>query len=283
MDTFKETFVVTGASTGLGRATVGALVDLGHLVWATVRTERDEQDLRDAYGDRVRVLRLDITDAAAVRAAGVQVAEAGPVNGLVNNAGIAVPGPLEYLPIELFRRQIEVNLVGQLAVTQAVLPALRRARELGKSARIVTIGSIGGRIAGPMLGPYHASKFGIVGLTDTLRAELKQSGIDVVLIEPGAIATPIWQRGTQSADAAVEQLPEIAKQQYAGQMARARENARQSAARGLPPESAAKVVVKALTSPNPRPRQLVGRDAKIASFIARLPFGLRYRLTAGRA
>jgi NAD(P)-dependent dehydrogenase (short-subunit alcohol dehydrogenase family) len=283
VDTSKQTFMVTGASTGLGRATVAALVDRGHQVWATVRTERDEQSLRDAYGDRVRVLRLDITDSAAVRAAGAQVAAAGPVNGLVNNAGAAFPGPLEYLPIELFRQQIEVNLVGQLAVTQAILPALRQARELGQPARIVTIGSIGGRIAGAMLGPYHASKFGIVGLTDTLRAELRQVGIDVVLIEPGAIATPIWQRGTQAADALADQLPEIARQRYGGQITRARENSRRAAARGLPPESAARVVAAALTDPNPRPRQLVGRDAKIASVIARLPFGMRYRLIAGRA
>ena len=259
------------------------LIAQGHRVWATVRSERDETDLLERYGDAVDVLRMDVTDEAAVRAAADRVAQEGPVNGLVNNAGAALVGPLEYLPVETFRKQIEVNLIGQLTVTQAFLPALRRARELGQPARIVTIGSIGGRIAGPMLGPYHASKFGIVGLTDTLRAELAPSGIEVILIEPGAIATPIWGRGLAEAERLQGELPEIAVDRYGAQMARARKSAHRSAEEGLPPADAAKVVVAALTRENPRPRQLLGRDAKIASIVARLPSRLRYRLTAARA
>jgi NAD(P)-dependent dehydrogenase (short-subunit alcohol dehydrogenase family) len=281
--TQNKSFVVTGASTGIGRACVDELVSTGCHVWATVRTDQDEAALKRDHPAAVTVLRLDLTDPASIQAAGEEVSKGGPVHGLVNNAGVALSGPLEYLPIDTFRRQIEVNLVGQLAVTQAMLPALRQAREQGDAARIVLIGSIGGRIAGPMLGPYHASKFGLVGLSDTLRAELAPFGIGVVLIEPGSVATPIWSRGTAAADQLIDQLPPEARSRYAKQIAAVRANAARSAARGLAPARAARVVVKALTAANPRPRYLVGTDAHVAAMVARLPFALRYRLTAARS
>jgi NAD(P)-dependent dehydrogenase (short-subunit alcohol dehydrogenase family) len=145
-------------------------------------------------------------------------------------------------------------------------------------ARIVLVGSIGGRIAGPMLGPYHASKFGLVGLADTLRAELAPSGIQVALVEPGAIATPIWSRGVAAADELIDQVPAAGRERYAEQIATAQETAARSAKRGLPPQRAAQVIVKALTARNPRPRSLVGMDAHAAAVVARLPFRLRYRL-----
>jgi NAD(P)-dependent dehydrogenase (short-subunit alcohol dehydrogenase family) len=228
------------------------------------------------------VVRMDLTDPDSVLAAGARVCGSGPLTGLVNNAGVALPGPLEHIPLEVFRRQLEVNLVGQLAVTQAVLPALRQARERGAKARVVMIGSIGGRIAQPMLGPYHASKFGLVGLTDTLRAELAPSGIQVVLIEPGAIATPIWDRGAAAGDELLAQLSQAGQQVYGAQIDAAKASAARSASRGSPPDVVAQVVVAALTADNPRPRYLVGADARIAAAIARLPFRLRYRLTAAR-
>jgi NAD(P)-dependent dehydrogenase (short-subunit alcohol dehydrogenase family) len=279
----RRSFVVTGASTGIGRACVDELVRGGFHVWATVRSDQDEAVLTREHPDAVSVLRLDLTDPASMRAAGERVCAAGPVHGLVNNAGVALPGPLEYLPIEVFRRQIEINLIGQLAMTQAVMPALRQARERGEPTRIVMIGSIGGRIAGPMLGPYHASKFGLAGLSDALRAELAPFGIRVVLIEPGSIATPIWGRGTTAADELIEQLPADGRDRYGAQIAAARANAARSAVRGLPPQRVARVVVEALTARNPRPRYLVGPDAHIAALIARLPYRLRYRLTAARS
>jgi len=269
--------LVTGASTGIGAATVAELVSRGFRVWAGVRGEDAAARLADEHGDSVRVLRLDVTDAAAVAAAGEQVTAAGPLHGLVNNAGVALPGPLEFLPVAAVREQLEVNLLGQLAVTQAMLPALRAA-----AGRIVMVGSIGGRIAAPMLGAYHASKFGLVGLTDTLRAELAPWHIRVILIEPGAIATPIWSRGAANADQLEGQLPAKARDLYAGQIAQARKNATRSARNGLPPAAVAAVVARALTTPRPRPRYLVGRDAQVASVIARLPYRLRYRLTAAR-
>ncbi len=275
-----QSVLVTGASTGIGAATVAELVGRGFLVWAGVRGEDAAARLADEHGAHVRVLRLDVTDPDAVAAAGEQVTAAGPLHGLVNNAGVALPGPLEFLPIAALRDQLEVNLLGQLAVTQAMLPALRAARD--PAGRIVMVGSIGGRIAAPMLGAYHAAKFGLVGLTDTLRAELAPWHIRVILIEPGAIATPIWTRGGAAASRLVEQMPDRARQLYAGQMARARKNADRSARDGLAPAAAAAVIARALTDTRPRPRYLVGRDALAASVIARLPYRLRYRLTAAR-
>jgi NAD(P)-dependent dehydrogenase (short-subunit alcohol dehydrogenase family) len=251
-------------------------------VWATVRTDADEQALRAGHPDAVSVLRVDLTDPDSIKAAGAAVAAAGPLHGLVNNAGVALPGPLEFVPIELFRRQVEVNLVAQLAVTQAMLPALRSARDRGDDARIVMIGSIGGRIGGPMLGGYHASKFGLVGLSDSLRAELAPSAIPVVLIEPGAIATPIWGRGTAAGDEVTSQLPAEARERYARQIATVRANATRSAEKGLPPERVAQVIREALTASKPRARYLVGTDAHVAALLTRLSFRLARRLTAAR-
>jgi NAD(P)-dependent dehydrogenase (short-subunit alcohol dehydrogenase family) len=269
--------LVTGASTGIGAATVAALVGRGARVWAGVRSEVDARRLASEYGERVRVLRFDVTDAEAVAKAAERVVADGPLRGVVDNAGVALPGPLEFLPIAALREQLEVNLLGQLRVIQAVLPAVRSG-----AGRIVVIGSIGGRIAGPMLGAYHVSKFAVVGLTDTLRAELAPWHIPVILVEPGAIATPIWGRGVVNAERIQAQMPAAAQEWYAAQMARARKGAERSAAKGLPPQEAAAVIVRALTVPRPRPRYLVGRDAMVASVLARLPFRVLYRFTAAR-
>ncbi len=152
--------------------------------------------LRRQFPEVVTPLIMDLLDEDSVRAAAEVVSGHGPLFGLVNNAGAAFPGPLELIPIEVFRRQLEINLTAQLLVTQVMLPALRRSAEAIGDARIIMIGSIGGRIAGPMLGAYSAAKHGLVGLSGSLRAELAPSKIKVVLIEPGAIATPIWDRGT---------------------------------------------------------------------------------------
>jgi NAD(P)-dependent dehydrogenase (short-subunit alcohol dehydrogenase family) len=285
--------LVTGASTGIGRATVDTLVGLGALVWAGVRREDDAASLEAAHPGRVTALRFDITDEQAVASAAAQVRAGGVLHGLVNNAGVALPAPLEFMPLAEFRRQLEVNLVGQLAVTQAVLPALRAAADaraqaardglpegagLPPAPRIVMIGSIGDRIAGPMIGAYHAAKFGLAGLTGSLRAELAPAGIDVVLVEPGAIATPIWSRGGAAADALISKLPAEAMQRYAAQAQAARDMAARAARDGLRPDVVAGVVARALTTSRPRPRYLVGRDARIAAMLTYLPDRLRERL-----
>ncbi|WP_203972619.1 SDR family NAD(P)-dependent oxidoreductase [Planotetraspora silvatica] len=278
----RRSVMVTGASTGIGRACVADLVRAGFHVWAAVRRTEDEESLLREHPDGVSVVRMDLTDEASVRAAGKVVCAAGPLHGLVNNAGVALAGPLEYLPIEVFRRQIEINLTGQLIVTQSVSPALRQAAESGDDPRIVMVGSIGGRIAGPMLGPYHAAKFGLAGLSDSLRAELAPFGIAVILVEPGTIATPIWETGRAAADELVKQLPAEADR-YAEQIRKTRANAVKSGETGISPYHVSLVIVKALTAAKPRPRQLVGRDAKIAALLARfLPYPLLYRVTAAK-
>jgi NAD(P)-dependent dehydrogenase (short-subunit alcohol dehydrogenase family) len=274
--------LVTGSSTGIGHATVAHLLGAGLHVWASVRREEDADRLRAEHAGKVRTVHLDLLDDDSVRAAGEVVCAAGPLHAVVNNAGAALPGPLELLPIDVLRRQLDVNLVGQLAVTQAVMPALWLAREEGDVPRIVMVGSIGGRIAGPVLGPYHAAKFGLVGLTDTLRAELAPFGLRVVLIEPGVIATPIWERGAGTGDRLAASLPSGVGR-YVHQVDQARRSAARNATRGSAPELVARAITTAVTARRPRPRVLVGRDAKVAAGLVRLaPHRLVHRLTAAR-
>jgi len=274
--------VVTGASTGIGRATVVELVSAGFQVFATVRREADAESLRTQFPEVVTPVIMDLLDEDSVRAAGEVVRANGPLFGLVNNAGAAFPGPLEIIPIEVFRRQLEINLTAQLLVTQVMLPALRGSAEAFGDARIIMIGSIGGRIAGPMLGAYSAAKHGLVGLSGSLRAELVPFKIRVVLIEPGAIATPIWDRGRATGDELRSADPE-AWARYADQLGALGQTAQRSAASGLDPAVPAKIVLDALQSDNPPPRQVVGREAKvIAAMVRLLPFRAVYRLTRAR-
>jgi len=279
----KRTYLVTGTSSGIGRACVDELVRTGAHVWATVRSDADEKALLRDYPERVRVLRVDLSDPDSVRAAGERVVADGPLDGLVNNAATTCPAPLEFVPLDAFRRQLEVNLTGQLAVAQAVLPALRLAAARGRSARIVEVGSIVGRIAGPIHGPYQTSKFALVGLTDSLRAELAPSGIKVVLIEPGAVATAGWGAMAAAFEELDETLPAHARKQYEDQITAARESAAKTGGRGLPPSRVAQVIVKALSVRNPRPRYVVGLDAHLGAAVAKLPHRLVYRLTAAKA
>ena len=282
MDAVKRSVVVTGTSTGIGRACVDELVRQGFHVWATVRREQDAEEIAAAHGDRVTPLILDLLDHDSVRTAARRVLEAGPLFGLVNNAGVALPGPLEYLPVEQLRRQVDINLVGQLLITQQLLPALFASVERDHDARIVMIGSIGGRIAGPVLGAYHVSKHGLVGMTDTLRAELAPYGIRVLMIEPGSIATPIWERGADAAAEMERHMPADATR-YRRQIRQARENAKRQTTAGLPPARAAEGIVETLTSKRPKPRQVIGRDARALAIMARvLPYRVLYRLTAAR-
>lgn len=271
--------VVTGASTGIGRATVELLVAARFHVFATVRTEVDRDGLVAEFGPQVTPLMMDLLDEDSVRAAGAAVCAAGPLFGLINNAGAALPGPLEYLPIDVFRRQLEINLTGQLLVTQVMLPALRRSAEETGDARIVMIGSVGGRISGPILGAYQAAKHGLVGLTGALRAELAPFGIKVLLIEPGAIATPIWNRGAAAGEETRANNPEIAAR-YGRQLAGSAAMVARGNRSGLPPRVPAAVIMDALQSRNPAPRRVVGRDAKIIAAMVRvLPFRAVYRMT----
>lgn len=275
--------VVTGASTGIGRATVVELVGAEFHVFATVRREADAESLRSQFPEAVTPLIMDLLDEDAVRAAGEVVNAAGPLFGLVNNAGAALPGPLETIPIDVFRRQIEINLTAQLLVTQVMLPALHRSAEMIGDARIVMIGSIGGRLSGPVLGGYGAAKHGLVGLSSSLRAELAPFKIKVLLIEPGAIATPIWDRGRAAGDE-VQSRDSKTNARYADQIVAARKMAERLAQSGLAPSVPARVILDVLQSRNPPSRQVVGREAKvIAAMVRVLPFRALDRLAGARA
>lgn len=272
--------VVTGASTGIGRSTVVELVGAGFQVFGTVRREADAESLRQQFPELVTPLFMDLLDEDSVRAAGEVVNAAGPLFGLVNNAGAALPGPLEIIPIEVFRRQIEINLTAQLLVTQVMLPALHRSADEVGDARIIMIGSISGRLSGPMLGGYGAAKHGLAGLSSSLRAELAPFKIKVLLIEPGAIATPIWDRGRAAADHMQSQNPDISAR-YSDQIQAAAKMADRLAGSGLDASVAAKVILEALQDDNPPPRQVVGREAKVIAALARLlPYRVLYSLTA---
>lgn len=210
----------------------------------------------DALHDRIRPVRVDVTDEASVAALDGAL-DGAPLAGLVNNAGISVSGPLEFVPLDEWRRQLEVNVIGQVAVTQALLPALRAAR-----GRIVNVGSVGGRVAVPLLGPYNASKFALEGITDSLRRELRPLGVHVAIVEPGAIATRIWEKGTSAADELLEGAPPEAEEVYGPTIAAVRAQAGKAAREAIPAANVAAAIVHALTAKRPRTRYPVGRDAR---------------------
>ena len=210
-----KSVLVTGASTGIGEACVLRLDRLGHRVYAGVRSEEHAHGLRQRGSDRIVPVLLDVTDQAQIDAAAQQIADGGgSLDGVVSNAGIGRGGPLEYLPVEVWREQLEVNVPGQVAVTKAVLPLIRAAR-----GRIVFIGSISGKVATQLMGPYNASKFAIEAIGESLRSELHPWGISVSVVEPGAVKTPIWDKGRQQADHLQRALPEEATTRYARHIA----------------------------------------------------------------
>jgi NAD(P)-dependent dehydrogenase (short-subunit alcohol dehydrogenase family) len=260
--------VVTGASTGIGEATTRHLASLGFKVFAGVRKE---QDAERARSNGLEAVRLDVTDPGTIEAARAEIEGAldgTPLAGLVNNAGVAISGPIEFISPDELTRQLDTNVVGQVRVTQAFLALLRRDR-----GRVVNISSIGGRIALPLVGPYAASKFALEAVSDSLRREVRGQGIEVVVIEPGAIKTPIWGKGNAAAAEMLAGAPPEAEQLY-GDMIRAvrAETVKIEEERGLPPEEVAKVVGEALTAGRPKTRYLVGRDAKMRAALAkRLP------------
>jgi len=254
--------LVTGASSGIGEATAIHLREVGFTPIAGVRKDEDAERME---GLGLRTVKLDVTDADGIAAARESLGDE-PLAGLVNNAGIAVAAPLEFLPIDRLHQQLEVNLIGQIAVTQAFLPALRRAR-----GRIVNVSSIGGRVALPLVGAYDASKFGLEGASDALRRELRPHGVDVILIEPGGVKTPIWKKGEALADEITEDLPPEAERLYGRLIARVRAETRKiDEELGSEPGAVAEAIATALTARRPRARYLVGNDAKQRAVAAKL-------------
>jgi NAD(P)-dependent dehydrogenase (short-subunit alcohol dehydrogenase family) len=242
-------------STGIGWGCVKVLIASGFRVFGSVRKQADAERLENEFGSAFTPLIFDVTDEAAVAAAAKEVEAAlggEPLLGLVNNAGIAVPGPLLELKIEDFERQLAVNLAGPLIVTQAFAPLLSvdRSRR-GAPGRIVMISSVGGKNAAPFLGTYCASKFGLEGLSESLRRELMIFGVDVIVIGPGTIATPIWEK----ADAV--DFEQFAATAYAPALARLKGYMLANGRKGLPPERIGQVVTTALTAARPKTRYAV--------------------------
>ena len=275
--------VVTGASSGIGRACALHLAALGFQVFAGVRRAEDGAALRAASSDRLTPVLLDVADETSIRAATETITAAVGAAGLaalVNNAGIGVAGPLEFLPLAEFRTQLEVNVTGQLAVTQALLPLLRQGR-----GRIVNMGSIGGRIAAPFVGPYSASKVALEALTDALRMELRPWGLHVAIVEPGTVATPIWEKSVARADRLMQALPPQAQTLYGAAFTAMRAGAERTGKEGLgvPPEVVARAVTHALTARKPKTRYLVGWDARIAVLFTLVPVRLRDRVILRQA
>jgi NAD(P)-dependent dehydrogenase (short-subunit alcohol dehydrogenase family) len=260
-----KSVLITGASTGIGEACALRLDRLGHRVYAGVRSEERGAGLRQRGSDRIVPVLLDVTDQAQIDTVARQIADdGGDLDGVVNNAGIARGGPLEYLPLEIWREQLDVNVLGQVAVTKAVLPFIRAAR-----GRIVFIGSIGGRAATQLMGPYSASKFAIEAIGESLRSELHPWGISVSVVEPGAIKTPIWEKGLQEADRLQRALPDEATTRYATHISAIRKGIEMQARQGVDPDQVAAVVEHALFSRRPKTRYLVGTDARVQSLLVR--------------
>jgi NAD(P)-dependent dehydrogenase (short-subunit alcohol dehydrogenase family) len=271
----KKSVLVTGASSGIGRECAVLLAARGFRVFAGVRKAEDGAALAEACKGTLTPVILDVTDAPAIRAAAQLIGpslQSGESFGLVNNAGIAVAAPLELLALDALRRQFEVNVFGHVAVTQAFLPILRSHR-----GRIIFIGSLFGKIGVPLVSPYSAAKFAIEAIADAFAMELWQWGIRVSLLEPGNIATPIWDKGKSHLIEAYGVSSPEARELYRDAHASMVRLADWFGKAGITPERVAQVVEKALCARRPRSRYLVGWDAKILGRIVPLgPDRIRY-------
>ena len=251
--------VVTGASTGIGEATSCRLAELGFTVFAGVRKEADAEQVRSKGLPGLRPLMIDVADDDSVRQAAAVVTEAvgaSGLKGLVNNAGVSWGGPLETQDLGEIRAMFDVNLFGLIAVTQAFLGLIRDGK-----GRIVNMSSVGGRMSVPFVAAYSATKFGVEAISDALRVELRPWAIKVACIEPGSIATPIWDRGFEKFDSQVEKMSPSARALYGDYIPRMRKLTQRSASMGIPPARVADAVEHALTAARPRTRYLVGKDA----------------------
>jgi len=260
--------LVTGASTGIGQACAVRLAREGCRVIAGVRKASDGERLSAEVPEHLEWIILDVTDAAQIAAAADEAARivgGHGLAGLVNNAGIAIGGPLEFVTSDVLRRQFEVNVIGLHAVTAAFLPQVRRGR-----GRIVHIGSISGRIASPFIGPYTASKHAVEALTDTLRLELAPEGIHVAVIEPGQVRTPIWDKAVATSGKVTGRLTPEGLARYGSRLRVFQWMLERAPRVAVAPERVADAVVHALLAAEPRTRYVVGRDARVRLWLSRL-------------
>ena len=275
-----KTVVVTGASTGIGQATAKVLVDEGFRVFGSVRKQVDADRLQAWLGPNFTPLLFDITDEAAVHTAARQVRAAlagATLFGLLNNAGVAVPGPLYDLAVDDFRNQIEINVTGQLIVTQAFLPLLGMDSALkGTPGRIVMISSVGGKTAAPFMAPYNASKFALEGLSESLRRELMLYGIDVIVIGPGFVRSAIWDK------AEALEVDRYRNSPYFTALQRMRDFMLKSGRAGLPPERVGELVHHVLTTASPKVRYAIVDSRFEHHMMKVLPLRLVDRIIAYR-
>jgi len=267
LETAGRAVLITGASTGIGAASACVLAGAGCRVFAGVRRAEDGERLAARAPGGVEPIILDVTDAGQIAAAREAVEAAlgdAPLHGLVNNAGIAVSGPLEFLPLDRFRQQMEVNLTGQLAVTQAFLPLIRRG-----TGRIVFIGSTSGVLSTPFLGAYCASKFAIEGLVDALRGELRAWHIEVSVIQPGPIETAIWERSEEAATQILDGLPAEGYTLYGYAFEGLRKASHEVQRRAIPAERVGELVRHALFAKRPKTRYLIGKGGRLECVLAR--------------
>ncbi len=269
MPTKTRCVLVTGASTGIGFDIARRLAARGWRVFAGVRRAADENRVQALAPALIVPVRLDVTDATSIAAARTLIETAAGqagLDGLVNNAGIVVAGPVETVPLDDWRRQFETNVFGVIGVTQAFLPLLRLSR-----GRVMMIGSISGRISYPLLGPYAASKYALEAVADALRLELMPDGISVTLIEPGPIKTPIWEKSRAASRLVTEgETPDLAAR-YGPLREKLRAATEKSAAAGLEPAAVSAAVERALTVRRPRIRQVIGRNARLGLLLKHLP------------
>ena len=275
-----KSVVVTGSSTGIGWGAAKILIQNGFRVFGSVRKDADGERLQKEFGANFVPLKFDVTDAQAVNAAAEKVAAAlggETLAGLVNNAGIAVAGPLLYLKIDEFRQQLEVNVTGQVIVTQAFAPLLGADRSRkGAPGRIVNITSVGGKNANPFMGPYCASKFAMEGLSESLRRELMLFGIDVIVVAPGAVATPIWAKAEEV------DVTQYANTPYMTQLQKIRTYMLTRGPKGLKPEKLGEAIHHALTTAHPKTRYSVSPDGLQDLMVSILPKRVVDRMIGGQ-
>jgi NAD(P)-dependent dehydrogenase (short-subunit alcohol dehydrogenase family) len=247
--------VITGVSSGIGFGTASVLLSAGFEVFGSVRTTADAERSKAQLGSGFHALQFDVTRDEQIEEAARQVGErlqGRTLAGLVNNAGVAFFGALAHMPTGDFRRQLEVNLVGPMITTRAFLPLLGLDTERrGKPGRIIQISSMGGKLGGPFLGPYVASKHGLEGMSESLRRELMLYGIDVIIVGPGSVATPIWDKAEEADD-----IPGLGTP-FEPAIRRLERSMLQDGRKGFSPEHVGRVVLTALTSKRPKTRYAV--------------------------
>lgn len=254
--------LITGSSSGIGRSTALLLARKGHTVFAGVRNSKDGEDLKKENSKIIPVI-LDVCKEDQIQKAFEQISAHG-LDALINNAGIAIGGPLEFIKIEDFRNQMEINVIGQVAVTQKFLPLLTKSR-----GRIVFVGSMSGFFTWPLFSPYSASKHALEAVADALRREVRDIGVKVVLVQPGAIKTSIWDKGQDYVQKIRKSLPERAEKVYGPVMKLVEKRISWASKNGVKPDLVAEVILDSIKSKNPKARYLVGKDARIAKTMSR--------------